>query len=275
MGDPATIAPLEDEEVTARKRGFMDMEDDVQPVTEARKIQKKDQHAQANRRDESILHKRLFEEELQKSKAFPPQIRRGLERLLDHPQICEGDPHSHYLPRLRLFYLTIGSSQPLLGFKAILHTARNLSDAHPNSVTTALPPRERYAEICRLASQEALCVLLRRYHIIELFKTAQASVFQEHGLIVQTPSIQITGGQAMAGNPVHRAQANLTEEVVGKIWRGPPNGTPEYQKIRRHVTELRRLANILAIWTDRYGFGVLALLPSGLNESGLNFNDHT
>lgn len=79
----------------------------------------------------------------------------------------------------------------------------------------------------------------------------------------------------MPGNPVNRAQANLTEEVLGMILPGPANGTPHYQKTRRHVSQLRRLANILTIWTDRYGFGILALLPSGPNESEFNFNDYT
>ncbi|KAL5400685.1 hypothetical protein PMIN03_012167, partial [Paraphaeosphaeria minitans] len=256
-GDPDIMTPLGDKDVTVAKRGSIDMEDGIQPVVKMRKTQKKP-------------HK-----ELEKSKALSSQIRSSLKALLDHPGISAVDPNSPHLPRLRLFYLTIGSSQTLLNFRAMLHTARNPSDIYPYTVTTTLQPWERYAEICRLGREEALCVLLRRYHVVQLFKTAKASLFQEHGVIVQTPRTHVTGQRAMPGNPVNRAQANLTEEVLGMILPGPANGTPHYQKTRRHVSQLRRLANILAIWTDRYGFGVLALLPSGPNESGLNFNDYT
>ncbi|OAF98582.1 uncharacterized protein CC84DRAFT_1106065 [Paraphaeosphaeria sporulosa] len=274
-GDPNIMTSLGEKDVTAAKRGSIDVEYGIQPVAKMRKTQKKARSHQHDGRDESTLHQRLLEEELEKSNALSSQIRSGSEVLLDHPGISAVEPNSPHLPRLRLFYLTIGSSQTLLNFRAMLHTARNLSHIFSYIVTATLRPREIYAEICRLGNQEALCVLLRRYHVIQLFKTVQDSLFREHGLIVQTPSTHITGQRAMPGNPVNRAQANLTEEVLGMILPGPANGTPQYQKTRRHVSQLRRLANILTMWTDRYGFGVLALLPSGSNESEFNFNDFT
>ncbi|KAL5375445.1 hypothetical protein PMIN06_012247 [Paraphaeosphaeria minitans] len=274
-GDPGIMTPLGDKDVTVAKRGSIDMEDGIQPVAKINKTHKKAHSDQYDGCDESKLHQRLLEEELEKSKALPSQIRSSLRVLLDHAGISAVDPNSSHLPRLRLLYLTIGSSQTLLNFRAMLHTARNPSDIYPYTVTTTLQPWERYAEICRLGREEDLCVLLRRYHVVQLFKTAKASLFQEHGVIIQTPTTHLTGPRAMPGNPVNRAQANLTEEVLGMILPGLANGTPHYQKTRRHVSQLRRLAKILAIWTDRYGFGVLALLPLGSNESGINFNDYT
>jgi hypothetical protein len=155
----------------------------------------------------------------------------------------------------------------------MLYTARESSNTHLRTTGSDLLPLQRYEEICRLDSQESLCVLLRRYHVVELFKKTQASLFQDRGLIMETPETRLTGQRAMPGNPTNRDQANLTNEVLSMIVPGPANGSPHYQRIRRHITQLRRLANILTPWTDAYGFGILALLPSGPNNTEFNLTD--
>lgn len=137
-GDPNIMTLLGDKDVTAAKRGSIDMEDGVQLVATMRKPQKKARSDQDDGLDEFTLHQRLLEEELEKSKALSSQIRSGLEVLLDHPGISAVDPNSPHLPRLRLFYLTIGSSQIFLDFRAMLCTARNPSDIYPYTVTTTV-----------------------------------------------------------------------------------------------------------------------------------------
>ncbi|KAF2449014.1 hypothetical protein P171DRAFT_428965 [Karstenula rhodostoma CBS 690.94] len=261
-------------EVSTAKRGSIDTGDGSQPAAKMRKTQKRARSEHADRNDETALHQRLLQEQLEKSKDLPCQIRSSLGALLDHPEISNVVPDDAQVPRLRLLYITIGSCQSLLGFKDMLHTARNLSNIHSHSAGSDLRPPERYAEICRLDNQEALSVLLRRYHVVELFRKAQTSLFQDRGLIVETPSTHMTGQRAMPGNPANRAQADLTEEVLGMILPGLANGSPDYQKTRRHISQLRRLANILTIWTDFYGLGVLALLPSGANQSEFNLTDY-
>jgi hypothetical protein len=260
-------------EATAIKRRSIDVNDDSQPVTKLRKAPRKGRSERLERCDETAFHARLLQEELEKSMHLPPHVRSDLEVLVDHPDISKLDLDASQVTRFRLLYFTIGSCQSLVGFKDMLYMARKLSQIHPRTAGSALLPPERYEEICRLDSQEALCVLLRRYHVVELFKTTQASLFQDRGLIMETPSTRLTGQRAMPGNPANRAQADLTNEVLGMILPGLANGSSNYQKKRRHISQLRRLANILTPWTDAYGFGILALLPSGPNQPDFNLTD--
>lgn len=268
------IMPFPDaNEAMVAKRGSVDTDDSSQPVTKMRKTQKRARSELTDRHDETMLHQLLLQEESEKSKDLPLRIQSSLGALLDHPGIGNIDPDGAQVPRLRLLYFTIGSCQSLLGFKDMLHAARNILNFHPHTDRSALRPKERYAEICQLDTQETLCILLRRYHVVELFKTAQASLRQDRMLIVETPSTHMTQ-RGMPGNPANKFQADLAKEVLGMILPGPANGSQHYQKTRRHVAQLRRLANILTTWTDFYGFGVLALLPSGPNQSEFNLTDY-
>ncbi|KAL5411280.1 hypothetical protein PMIN04_010293 [Paraphaeosphaeria minitans] len=78
-GDPNIMTPMGDKHVTAAKRGYIDMEHGFQPVAKMRKTQKKARSYQDDGLDESRLHQRLLEEELEKSKALSSQIRSGSE----------------------------------------------------------------------------------------------------------------------------------------------------------------------------------------------------
>ncbi|KAJ4356499.1 uncharacterized protein N0V89_004533 [Didymosphaeria variabile] len=272
-GAQETGPRVANEEVEAAKQGSIDNNVNTQPITKGRK--RKDRSEQDDKYEETTLHERLMQEELEKSKHCPSHHSSDLVILLDNAEIEKIDPEAPgHVARLRLLYLTIGSCQSLIGFKEILDTARNLPSTHSNPPGSNIGPQERYAEICRLGKQEALCVLLKRYHIVQLFKTTQAGLLQDSGLIVETPSTRLSGQRAMPGNPFNRAQANLTEEVLATILPGLPNGSPIYQKIRKHVSHLRRLANILTIWTDAYGFGVLALLTPGPIQPDFHVTDY-
>jgi hypothetical protein len=92
-------------------------------------------------------------------------------------------------------------------------------------------------------------------------------------MIVETPSTVGTAGRAQAGNPNFASDAKLTDELLRKIMPNTQYGSGEFEKARRKVKQLRRLARYLYILVDSYGFGILALLPSGPSFGELSLTD--
>ncbi|KAF2007623.1 hypothetical protein P154DRAFT_614925 [Amniculicola lignicola CBS 123094] len=231
-------------------------------------------HDNEGRQDDTSLHQRLVHEELEKLNNFPTYIRGDLKALLDHAQIGELSGDASQVMQLRLLYFTIGSCQTLIGFKETLRVVRGMSNDFMYAPGPDLCCTERFREICRLDHQEALCVLLRRYHVVKLFETELANLRQSNGVVVETPSTFNMGHSAKSGNPAVRVQAELTDGVLGKIRPDLERGTREFRRIRLQISQLRRLAKVLQILSETYGFGILALLPSGPAYSEFNLTDN-
>jgi hypothetical protein len=126
---------------------------------------------------------------------------------------------------------------------------------------------QRFREICRLDSEEAICVLSKRYHMVKLCENEEDTFLQNNRLIVETPETFGTGRRAQIGSPVVLREAALTDALLSKVRPDLTSDTAEFQNFRRKIKRLRRLAKILRLLTDTYGFGILALLPSGQTYS--------
>lgn len=220
------------------------------------------------------LHYSLLHEELEKLHRFPNSIRGDLEALLDDSRIDDLSPDLSQVGPLRLLYLAMGSCQSLIEFKANLRTARNIPSAPIHNLGSNLCPTERLKEICRLDSQESLCVLARRYHVVKLFETELKDLRQDNDMIVETLSTFGTGHRAQAGNPAVMQEAALTEGLLYKIRPDLKRGSSEFRRVRGKLSQLRRLAKVLRVLIETYGFGVLALLPCGPSYSELTISDY-
>lgn len=194
---------------------------------------------------------------------------------MDHPQISESSTNSSYVGQLRLFYLGIGSCKSLIQLREILRVARMKPDTSLHTTGPNLLPMERFREICVHDDQEALSVLVRGYHVVKLFETELENLCQENGIIVETPSDFGTSHTPQAGNPAMIQEAALTDRLLAKVAPHLMAGTAEFRKIRERLTQMRRLAKKLQILTERYGFGVLALLPCGPSYFNFTIIDST
>jgi hypothetical protein len=260
------------EGVASAPHSFSDTAENPRTGVTLRK--RKDSHDHGVTPQDTSLHQRLVQEELEKSNNDPTCVTSNLEALLDHPRIGELSLDASQVMRLRLLYLTIGSCQSLIGFKETLHAVRGMSAGIAYASGPDLCLTERFREICRLDGQEALCVLLRRYHVVKLFEMEQTNLRQATGVIVETPSTFSIGHRVKTGNPAVRHEAELTDGVLSKVQPGLTKGTREFQRIRQQISQLRRLAKVLQIWTETYGFGILALFPSGPGYSDFNLTDN-
>ncbi|KZM21683.1 ribonuclease III [Ascochyta rabiei] len=175
----------------------------------------------------------------------------SLTRHLEHPEIRELEKRSSIL--LHSLYLTIGSWHTIDDFKNQLRLARYVPSVFRVPGNSGWNAAETYTEICRLEKSEALSVLLRRYHTINLFGVS---------------------GRPNAGNPVLALDASLTNELLYRIMPDVQPGTEDFKTARRKVKRLRKLAKYLHILVQSYGFGILALLPSGPSFGAVSLTDN-
>jgi hypothetical protein len=133
--------------------------------------------------------------------------------------------------------------------------------------------RQTYDEVCRLEKEEALSVLRRRYHTMKLCGIEQRSSRDYSQMVVETPYTVGAAGRANAGNPKFALDAKLTNELLRNIMPHMQNGSSEFEKARRKLKQLRKLARYLHVLVDSCDFGILALLPSGPSFGELSLTD--
>lgn len=254
-------------------QGYSNASENAQ--TAVRPAKRKYSHDHCGRLRSSSLQPDLLHDELGKLNSFPVSIRSHLEALVDDPRIGDLGTDPSQVKQLRLFYFAIGSCQSLIEFKENLRAARSMPSGSIHSFGANLCLTERVREICRLDDQEALCVLARRYHIVKLFETELETLRQNNEMIMETPSTFGTTLRAQPGNPVMMQEAALTDGLICRIKPGLKKGTKEFQKFRAKLSQLRRLAKVLRMLTQTYGFGILALLPCGPSYSELAITDRT
>jgi hypothetical protein len=224
-------------------------------------------HEDSQRNRIGLLHQKLLRTELQKLKKIPISRQTELKVFLEHAQIGQWSKDPSQMLQLRLMYMAIGSCQSLIDFKNQLHAARDtLSISHqPIGPTSSL--KERFTEICRLDNNEAFCVLSRRYHSIKLCETEEELFFQNSQLIIDTPQTLSTVRNVPRGSPHVLKVATLTDRLLFRVRPELKDDTVEFRRCREKIKRLRKLAKILRVLTDTYGFGILALLPFGSTYS--------
>lgn len=174
----------------------------------------------------SSLHEQLLKEERAKLHNLPTQQHKHVMNLLYHPQLELLSPDVSQVSQLRLPYFTIGSCQSLRSFRDILQCAR----AHPNQYPPSgqvLSCEERFKVICGLEETAALCILLKRYHLVKLFEEELETFHDKNAMTVETPASFMEMRPTKSGNPAVRREAALTDAVLKKqrpeLLAGPPN----------------------------------------------------
>lgn len=224
-------------------------------------------------RHNSSLYRTLFNEESETSESFLSSRGGDLQTLLDPARIAQLGMNSLHVERLRLLYVGIFGCHSLVQFKGSLEIARTKLNASTSTTGPNLPPMERFREIRLHDGQEALSVLVRRYHVVKLFETELETLRQENAMIMETPSNFGMSYRSKAGNPAVMQEAALTDRVLYKVAPNLQEGTTEFKKTREDLTQLRRLARRLQMLVKHYGFGILTLLPSGPSYSEITMTD--
>ncbi|KAF1346388.1 hypothetical protein EJ07DRAFT_169903 [Lizonia empirigonia] len=204
---------------------------------------------------DSLYHK-ILQAERRKLTRVSQVDQESLIQFLQHPVLEKLERKASIFARF--LYLAIARSDPSV--------CRQPSHLPSNAATM-------YGEICRLEKEEALCVLMRRYYIINLCEEEQLYNDRHSHVIVETP-VTVGGFRvAKPGKPIFALDSSLTERLLSKIMPDSDPGSNEFKKARSKVKRLRRLAERLRLLVKRYGFGILGLLPSGASFEQMPLTD--
>ncbi|KAF2844496.1 hypothetical protein T440DRAFT_316666 [Plenodomus tracheiphilus IPT5] len=217
------------------------------------------------------LYQKMLQAEQRKLACVSQVDQESLIRFLQHPVLEKLEGRASILARF--LYLAIGSWKTIVDFKDLCQLARSDSSVCRQLSHLSCNAAAMYGEICRLEKEEALCVLLRRYYIINLCDEEQLYNDRHSHVIVETP-VTVNGFRvAKPGNPVFALDSSLTERLLFKIMPETDPESDEFKKARSKVKRLRKLAERLRLLVKRYGFGILGLLPSGSSFEQMSLSD--
>ncbi|PIG85583.1 hypothetical protein AARAC_007334 [Aspergillus arachidicola] len=166
-------------------------------------------------------------------------------------------------------------SLSVLVLKEAMQTWRSRTDQLHLQISTHSSKADTYTNICRINQTITGLNLFRRYHISYLFKTCGGCEIPSLSGFVATPAYNASGIKR-AGNPLKIAESELTKAMMKQVLPGLEPGSPDYEKGYKDVGNLRLLARRFHILQERFGNGILALIPypQHSHHPGLELSDN-
>ncbi|KAL4901192.1 hypothetical protein BDW74DRAFT_187847 [Aspergillus multicolor] len=166
------------------------------------------------------------------------------------------------LPKLATkLILGIGSAQSLVNLRQAIQRWRSEEDTALLKSRLSLTKVARFTIIRNIDGETAYLSILKRYHILELFKQCGGHETPSCSGFVLVPGEPTTNKKI--GNPHNNAEAEVTACILRDMY---PNLKPtcaEYRPTLESLKQYRQLGRRFWAITLQYGQGVLALLPSG------------
>ncbi|KAB8224410.1 hypothetical protein BDV33DRAFT_188076 [Aspergillus novoparasiticus] len=158
---------------------------------------------------------------------------------------------------LLMLQVMTGSSYAIATLRDFVCSYQTEEDFRHWQVGPTVSPQMRFNIINKLDSKIALYVLLRRYHIlhfyVECVPANNPNDFQR---------------KSKAGNPGYNAKSEVTLLMIREIYPDIDSSSLEYKSKYRAVSKLQTLGRRYLSLADRFGKGVLGLLPpSNLTNS--------
>ncbi len=171
---------------------------------------------------------------------------------------------------LQTFYFAIASSESLAILRDIIQAYRR-SLADKNSMAGCdLSQAERLMEIEKLNENIAYSFLLRRCHIRQLFVNSSGSSQKtSDGFVNHTVQSLSTRRSQKTGNPNHIEDAEGSKAIMKEVYPGLQQDSTEYIKKYRTVSNLRKLGQRLHLLADKFGDGIIGLLPLATDVSAI------
>lgn len=160
----------------------------------------------------------------------------------------------------------VGGLQDMLVSRKPGESCMALGPAH------TLTRAERVHLIATLGHSMSRSQLLRRHHVLQLFKECgrpDASTYE----IVMIP-VDLAHPSNKRGNPMNRSVAEVTARMMQETFPDVKPNTDEYKSKYRWITDIRRLGQRLYMLETRFGGGVLGLiLDQGLAGTDVGITD--
>jgi hypothetical protein len=166
------------------------------------------------------------------------------------------------LPKLATkLILGIGSAQSLVNLRQALQRWRSEEDTALLKSRLSLTKVARFTIIRNIDGETAYLSILKRYHILELFKQCGGHETPSCSGFVLVPGKPTTN--KTIGNPHNNAEAEVTAGILRDMYPDLKPTCAEYKPTLESLKQYRQLGRKFWAITAQYGPGVLALLPSG------------
>jgi hypothetical protein len=154
----------------------------------------------------------------------------------------------------------IAGSSSIVALKEALECSRSWPQVQNWRVSDHATRYERFAIIGDLEVREMYCALLKRYHVMELFRNCGGSDGRISTKVVMCTGREILQGSGRLGNPGHIDEANLTDRMMKEVFPSLRPGCKDYDSRRRSMSRLRVLGRRLQMFADRFGNSSLAFM---------------
>ncbi|XP_014550088.1 hypothetical protein COCVIDRAFT_32067 [Bipolaris victoriae FI3] len=166
----------------------------------------------------------------------------------------------------------IGSPCLIGGLQDILKWRRTQESCLLFETKITVSTAERIRLIDKLDRTSSYFQLLRRHHIVELYKDCTSPKISTLGVLFT--SSDFSSSPRRRGNPINKSVANLTARMMQETYPSVKCNTSDYKIKYRRISYLRRLGQRLHLLETKFGEGVLGImLDRGFSGTDVGITD--
>lgn len=157
----------------------------------------------------------------------------------------------------------IGSAQALLAFREALQCTRRTCGLphNPRWLSRNVSSAERFKIIGEIQANATYLKILEWNHIMYLFRCSGGPEICPNAGIISVPGNELVAQSVKRGNPRNIAKAQVIDKMMEEIFPGLDRNSEHYKWGHRKVSYLQRLGKRLHMLAQKFGDGVIGLLP--------------
>lgn len=161
------------------------------------------------------------------------------------------------------FLVQVGGTQSLIAFREALEYTRKMGDQPHNRqwIARELPNSERFKIIREIQANATYLQILQWNHILCLFRCSGRLELCSNAGIIPVSGDGLSSQPRTRGNPRNIEVAKIINKMMEENFPELGPGSKDYKGRRREVSELRKLGQRLHMLAQRFGDGVIGLLP--------------
>ena len=168
-----------------------------------------------------------------------------------------------YETELKTLFFAVASPESLVQLQDIIRAYWRNTTRNSLRASSTLTNQQRLELIEQLEGDSAHIGLVKRCHVHQLFIDNRRTDRTSDGFVISTARSASEAACRKPGNPSHRANATISTWYMKAICPHLHPENPEYARKYRMLSTLRRLGQNLDLFVEKFGYGVIGLLPLG------------
>lgn len=186
--------------------------------------------------------------------------------------------HEGYLSTLEVLFFGIGSSEAIVVLQGLLKTRRGRSADQRPIERHSLSLADRVRAITAEDEKNAFTSFRKRCHAYRLFVDSSPEGPQTlDSFVVNTAQSMATRQTGQVGNPLNLELSRVSSMILSQLYPNLEPGDKGYRTKKMYVDGLRKLGQRLHLLVEKFGRGIMGLIPLPGNHpslaDGLNVTD--